>query len=199
MSEDVKGAQIAGIYNRGRHVSGMQIGLVNVADSLEDGVALGLVNISKDGLVQPAIEHNDVIDATFAFRSGNEKLYTILFAGRDEGDDYLWSYGLGLGTQFNMKSKFVTNFEITTQQLNPEGQHSDYINILNRVSLNFGFRFARHLNVAAGPAFNIYVTDDVSHSSDVHGHDIGRSIIYNEIYDCTNVRMWFGYNAAIKF
>ena len=92
---------------------GTQIGLINIADTVERGVTVGLINIVKKGKLQFALEHNEVIDFNIAFRSGTNRLYSVLFVGSQaKEDDYLWTYGGGFGTEFKLKKNWNSSVEL---------------------------------------------------------------------------------------
>lgn len=198
-SQDIKGAQISGLVNKAKNVKGVQIGLINIADTVESGVVIGLINIVKTGKHQFAVEHNDVMDLNVAFRSGTNSLYTVLFAGIEAKEDYLWSYGVGLGSQFSFKNKWNGSIELTSQTINPKEDHHETLNLLNRFSLNVGYQLAKHLSISGGPALNIYVTEVYNSETGKYGNDIHNGTFYNETFSGTNVKMWIGYNLSIKF
>lgn len=198
-ASDLEGVQAAGLVNRARHVKGTQIGLINIADTVERGVTVGLINIVKKGKLQFALEHNEAIDFNIAFRSGTNRLYSVLFVGAQAKEDYLWTYGGGFGTEFKLKKQWNSSIELTTQSINPKDDHYDEINLLNRLSWNFGYQFANHLAFSAGPVLNIYVTEVYDQESGRYGNDIDMGSFYNETFSGTNVKMWVGYNVSVKF
>ena len=198
-AKDVEGAQVSGIINRAKHVKGTQIGLINFADSIENGVAVGLINFVKKGKFQLAVEHNEVIDYNLALRTGTNKLYSVLFAGAQAKKDYLWTYGFGFGTEFNLKKQWNSSIELTSQSIHQKDDHYEDLNLLNRLSWNFGYQFANHLAFSAGPVLNVYVTDLYDRETGKYGNDIDLGSFYNETYSNTNVKMWIGYNVSIKF
>ncbi len=203
VSGKVKGAQIAGFLNRAQRLEGTQVGLINVTDSLEKGVAIGLINIIGNGLKEPGIEYNDVFDVNVSFRSGMPYFYSILFAGMQAKEEFLWTYGAGLGTQYKVARNVFGNVELTSQFIHEHDEDNwdlgENLNLLNKVNLNFGYQFARHLAIQGGPSLNIYVTNRQDPTSGDYGLDIGNSIFYDEMFSDTNVKMWIGYNVALKF
>ncbi|SMD38398.1 hypothetical protein SAMN04488029_3785 [Reichenbachiella faecimaris] len=198
-ASDVYGVQIAGLVNRAKHVRGTQIGLINLADTVEKGVTVGLINIVKKGKLQFALENNEVIDFNIAFRSGTSRLYSVLFVGAQAKEDYLWTYGAGFGTEFTLKKSWNSNVELTTQSINPKDDYYDELNLLNRLSWNFGYQFANHLSFSAGPVLNVYVTNIYDDETGRYGNDIDMGNFYNRTFSDTNVKMWIGYNISIKF
>ncbi len=101
---DVDGLQISGFFNRARNLKGMQIGVINVCESVEDGVAIGLLSFVKNGLRQVEISGNEALNTVVAYKTGTEQFYNILAIGAQYmGDTFRWGVGYGVGTQFNMK------------------------------------------------------------------------------------------------
>lgn len=198
-ARDMQGVQISAFINRAKHVKGTQIGLINIADTVENGVTVGLINIVKKGKMQLAIENNEVIDFNIAFRSGTNRLYSVLFVGAQAKEDYLWTYGAGFGTEFKLKNKWNSSIELTAQNINPKEDYYEELNLLNRLSWNFGYQFANHLSFSAGPVLNVYVTEVYNTETGQYGDDIDMGNFYNETFSDTNVKMWIGYNVSIKF
>lgn len=198
-AKNVNGVQVAGLVNKAKHVKGTQVGLINIADTVENGVTVGLINIVKKGKMQFAIENNEVIDFNVAFRSGTNRLYSVLFLGAQTKDDYLWTYGAGFGTEFKLKKNWNSNVELTTQSINPKEDYYEELNLLNRLSWNFGYQFANHLSFSVGPVLNVYVTEVYDQETGQYGNDIDLGNLYNETFSGTNVKMWVGYNVSVKF
>lgn len=199
IAKDVEGVQASGLVNKAKHLKGTQIGVINIADTVSNGVTVGLINIVKKGKHQIAVEHNEVMDVNLAFRSGTDRLYSVLFAGIQGKSDFLWSYGAGFGTEFKLKDQWSSSVEITAQSVNPKEDHHEELNLLNRLSWNFNYQLADHLSLSAGPVLNVYVTDVYDEESGRYGDDIDMGTFYNEIFSGTNVKMWVGYNASIRF
>ncbi|WP_424244510.1 opacity protein-like surface antigen [Elusimicrobium posterum] len=53
-SEHVSGAQI-GLYNQANSITGLQLGFVNNAQNLDRGLQLGILNLSKNGWINPVM------------------------------------------------------------------------------------------------------------------------------------------------
>ena len=49
VSGESKGVQVAGLFNRSRLLKGFQLALVNISDTVEKGISVGLLNIVKKG------------------------------------------------------------------------------------------------------------------------------------------------------
>jgi hypothetical protein len=77
-ASEMAGLQV-GVVNVGGAARGLQVGVVNVASSLA-GLPLGLVNVIGDGLLLVSVGWDDKGYATLEFASG-KGLYTVLAAG----------------------------------------------------------------------------------------------------------------------
>lgn len=121
-AEDFTGVQASGLFNVARHFKGFQTaGLFNVADHAEgvllapvniarqmDALPLGLVNISRNGIVDPAIWIDTNTTAWISLRSGNERFFTLIAMGsnlllmKDNHtiDDLRLEWNCGLGVRF---------------------------------------------------------------------------------------------------
>lgn len=104
----VNGVQVAGLFNKATEVSGMQVGVINYADK-SDGIAIGVINIIKDGMHHVGFnwDSNGMFD-TF-FQSGTKNLFITMGAAVDRHDIFVdeennphvtWIYYAGLGTEF---------------------------------------------------------------------------------------------------
>ena len=149
-TDTLKGTQMA-IINKAKTIRGTQVGLINIADSVKSGTTIGLINIIKSGFVQFATENNDVTDVNLVFRSGTKSFYTILSAGMETKEEFIWSYGIGLGTQYDFKNNVFGNVELSTHAINTSEGHAKELNLLNRLNLNIGYQIARNLSLNAGP------------------------------------------------
>ena len=110
VAQEIDGIQVSGLVNAAREVSGAQIGVINYAEK-SDGVALGVINIIKDGMHHIGFnwDTNDMID-TF-FQTGTKNLFMTFgtamdrsYAFSEKSDDKdenktVIVYG-GFGTEF---------------------------------------------------------------------------------------------------
>jgi hypothetical protein len=101
VSGSVNGAQI-GTVNCASKVTGFQVGVVNIADDFEIGIPIGLVNIVKNGTLCFDTLYDDAGYVRFDFRSGTKMFYSILTAGFVPNTTPIkWQYGAGFG--FNVQ------------------------------------------------------------------------------------------------
>jgi len=181
--------QIAGIAN----VTGkgcFQMGLINVRDTA-DGVSLGLINIvKKGGVMDVGVEAGEFIHTAVTFRSGVQRLYSILAVGGNYTEQFL-SVGAGLGTSVKLIRNLSMNFELTHSSLYNFDNFESWHN-LTQFSPQFNYRFAKHFKMFVGPTLNLSVQSD-------------RNLIkvpysfYNRTYNTTVLDMWVGVVGGIKF
>jgi hypothetical protein len=155
--KDMRGVQFSGIFNYAKNNKGLQLSLINIADT-STGVSLGLINIVKHGYHKLSVSSNDLINANASFKSGNANLYTIFMLGKNFVDnENIETFGLGLGHDFFAGKRLSFSTEVTTQHLYLG--RWDYANILNKFHLNFQLRLFKGFSIYGGPVFNYYVTE----------------------------------------
>ena len=196
-NKETGGVQIAGVFNYSKKLRGVQIGLINVADT-SAGYSIGLINIIIKGYHKLSFSTNEIVNVNAAFKTGNSKLYSILQAGVNAGSsNRVYSFGYGLGSEINLnKMKTLSlNPELTSEYLYLGSW--DYTNILNRIHLNFNVKLGKYVSLFAGPVFSVYISDQKAGLTD-YRFPIPPSG-YNIISFGNNVTGWFGWNAGINF
>lgn len=198
-AQDVEGVQVAGFINRAKVLRGIQLSVLNVVDSVKNGATIGILNLVKTGKHEFAIEHNDFMDYSAAFRSGTDQFYSLLSAGIRTSTNNLWSYGLGFGSQFKLTEKFYGNIEISANTINNTSRTDDKLNLLNRLNLNLGYKLANRFALNGGPVLNVYVTEVFDPFEATYGDDFGQAPFYNTTNSGVNLSMWMGYAFSLRF
>ncbi|HVU59059.1 MAG TPA: STN and carboxypeptidase regulatory-like domain-containing protein [Puia sp.] len=196
--KETKGLQLAGIVNITHKLKGVQIGLVNIADTSE-GYGIGLINIVKKGMHEISLFANEVSPLNIAYRSGNDKLYTILLAGYNPGNDrrsYL--FGFGLGHRFHLGKTLSLDPELSSEQLVAnEWSNYKYSNFINKFSLDLHVRLGKYFSLSGGPSLAIYSFD---RKIIVNGHDFSPVAgNYGSWRISDKVTGWIGWRAGINF
>ena len=196
-NREMSGVQIAGVFNYAKKLKGLQIGLINIADTSE-GYSIGLINVIFKGYHKLSLSTNEVINFNASFKTGNSKLYSILYAGLNAGDSSkVYSFGYGLGSELNLNKKktLSINPEVTSQYLYLGSW--DYTNIINRLQLNLNVKLGKYVSLFAGPSYSVYISDQ---KTGIPGY---RFTIppsgYNTHSYSNNVTGWLGWNAGINF
>ncbi len=206
--ESAHGFQLAGIVNVAGNVKGSQLALFNVADSVS-GVPIGLLSFVRHGYRRVEMSGSEALHAQLAFKIGVQKFYNILalgfhFSGADPleyGDEPTWAYGYGIGSEFNLGKTWRMNLDLTTfDVIEKENtfQHKK-LNLLNQFRLNFGAQVGGTLTIAFGPSFNVMVSQLEGNDIGTFGSDLPPYTVYDQTHNGTNVKMWPGFDLAIRF
>ncbi len=194
---EVKGVQLAGVVNYTKRLKGVQIGLINIADT-SDGYSIGLINIVLKGYHKLSFAANEVTPVNVAFKTGNAKLYSILQAGLRTGDSskvYAFGYGLGREMALNKKKTVLLNAELSSQQLFLGSWQ--YANILNRLNLSVTIKAGKYFSVFAGPSYSVYLSDQKTGFSGYKNPSALAGYGVNNF--SSSVTGWFGWHAGINF
>ena len=204
-SGDVQGAQLAGFVNYAHHLKGVQVGLLNVADSV-DGVPIGLVSIvRKNGYRRLELWYGDALQANVAFKMGVSRFYNMLVFGTQFADtDFRWGLGYGVGTLLPITSAFSMNIDLFTLQVHEDNQRlfeSSALNLLNTLRLSLNLQLAKHFTLWAAPTFNVMVSQYQQPDSRIVGSTIAPSWTnYDRTFNGqTNVKMWPGFQVGLRF
>lgn len=153
-AKEMNGQQIAAIVNIAGRLKGAQIGLINVADTSE-GYSIGFFNFILRGYHKLSISTSELQHLTFAYKSGNRKLYSIITFGTQLDErQQAYSFGYGLGSDRPIGKKgFFLNPELTHQYIYAGNDEQE--NLLSRLQLNIKYRLWNFCYLYTGPAFSI--------------------------------------------
>jgi len=191
-AKEVKGIQIGGIFNFAKEMKGIQIGLINVADT-SSGFSLGLINWVNKGYHKLSLSSTDIFDTQVAVKTGNAKFYTMLIgAASFERNNRVYSAGYGIGHDFIFNKKFSASAEISSQGLYLGNW--DYPNILSKGQVNMQFKLIKGLSLFAGPSYQFYYSDPASLSAEGYSTRIAPESA--KVYS-TKTKGWLGWSAGI--
>lgn len=151
-ADDVKGVQVAGVMNKAGVVKGAQIGVINRSEKL-DGIAIGLVNISRAGHVylsgwaRSDMEYN----AGFKFKPNSWWITEVTLGYNPSSDSTEYEYSLGSYAGFHIplfgpiwsEIDFGQHNEITGDLLDFEDYDEKYrmrLELRAKVGMDFGKR-----------------------------------------------------------
>ncbi|MBL4704171.1 MAG: hypothetical protein JKY54_06600 [Flavobacteriales bacterium] len=198
-AKTVKGSQVTGLLNYTKKLNGLQIGFINIADTVEKGLTLGFFNYVKSGFHQFEISGSDYMHGNLSFKTGTHQFYSIFTGGYYHNENKpLWSYGYGFGTQINMGKRFYANIEATSQQINPTVAWEDGLNLLNDLAINFGINIGK-MSINAGPVIHTNVSTLYHADTDTWGYFQPANTQYRSTSQTSDVKIWIGYRAAIRF
>jgi hypothetical protein len=216
---DVNGFQGSGFVNVAQNVKGVQLSIINIADSI-DGVPIGLLSIvRKNGYRRVEVWSSETLQANVAFKTGVEKFYNIFAFGMQyAGEEFRWGGGYGIGTNFYSGKVFSMNLDLlsfyiqeedekyrTENIINNDGEtltiYDSDVNLLNYLRLGLNFQLANHLSIFVAPTFNVMVSEVKNIETGEIGSNLPPSwTVYDKTFDNrTNVKMWPGFNAGLRF
>jgi hypothetical protein len=193
---EMRGLQVGGVFNFARKLKGVQIGLINIADT-SDGYSIGLINIVLKGYHKLSLSTNEVIEANVAFKTGSRKFYSILMAGMNprDKDEKLYSFGYGLGSELKIAKWLSLNPELSSQYLYLGSW--DHLNLLNKLHLQLNIKFGKRFSIFAGPSFAAYYSEQTSAIAGYKYNLLPADYKSFELWN-TKTRGWFGWNAGIN-
>jgi len=145
-----QGAQISLINLTGK-INGFQIGLINYANTIENGIPIGLISIVRNGGFKAVeLSINEIAHTNFAFKTGVEIFYTSFNVSWNPTIDWGYSLltGIGLGTHISISDNFFFNPELTfMSNMNIGDTNLYYFSF----APNLGFRIAYGFSVLVAP------------------------------------------------
>jgi hypothetical protein len=195
VAKNLEGVQIAGIFNYAKKMNGFQLGLINVADT-SSGYSLGLINIIKNGYHKISLYSNETVNTNISVKTGNAKLYTLLFVGMNVSDqEKIKTAGIGIGHDFLLNKRLSVGLEVTGQSLYLGNWNA--ANLLSRVQSNLQFQLLKGLTIFGGPAYAVYSGDAPAGSSSA-GYKQNVVPSHHTSFGADS-KGWLGFNAGITF
>lgn len=212
---DFKGLQIAGFVNHVEEtLSGAQIGVINNAYRINNGLQLGVFNFAEESNSIPIgvasfvkrggyrrweLSNDEVNLANISFKTGVRRFYNIFTAGYsfNEPNKPLFSFGYGLGTAVKLNRTFWLNFDITSHHLQ---------NDIEKWELNQLLRGSLGLEVHLSPRFALFVTPTINfHATQESEINLGQFSKFKFVEkegryfgDKAMLTSWVGYQAGIR-
>lgn len=150
IAKDEVGSQIAGVVNKAKKVNGLQLGLINLADS--NDYPVGLFNWIRNGSRQLSLGFDESSFMNLNFKSGGRVLYSIVGLGISFNNN-----GLKYGAEFGIGGHLINNnrFTLSTELLHRIHFDKDLkFKDANRSSLRIipAVNLNRYLQVYVAPA-----------------------------------------------
>lgn len=199
-TEELDGMQL-GILNISKNARGLMFGLINVVDSIK-GVPIGIINIvKKNGYNKFEIAGGDAMYLNFGAKFGSKRLYHIIHSGWrvTSSNVYSWSLGLGVGTILDFNRRLGMSFELLCSHVNEDVFWVEKFNLLNQFKLALDFKTKGRLTFFVGPTFNLHVSNIYNPDTQRYGTEIAPYTFYDVTTNKSNVKMWIGVVAGIRF
>jgi hypothetical protein len=194
------GIQAAGLYNRTYKLRGIQFGLINHADTIENGFPIGLINIIKNGYRKWEFTTDETFYINAAYKTGGRNLYSFLKVGAGK---YLnAAYGVGYTT--NPNRKFSVNLDLSGSALfNTDSDFDVFAGDIWRAQLGFNFKVSNKMLITTGPSYSFCSPD--KQQKQVEKSMSGKSFPYFGNYYLDKAvrtldnQFWFGWQFGVRF
>jgi len=195
------GVQISGFFNYTKVLKGLQLGVFNYVDSLENGASIGVISFVRNGYHKFEISGNESMYGVLSYKTGTRSFYNIISVGAATRNDKIyWGWGYGIGTIVPVKGKVDLNFEATCYQVNEDEWHTDRLNLHNRINALVSVQISDNLTIFGGPSWNVLVSDITDKSGNIVNSDYAPWSTFDKIYDNeTNVKMYPGFSLGMRF
>ena len=200
--KSIKGAQISGLINYATRVDGVQLGVVNITDSIR-GTPIGLLSFVLKGYHKLEVSADEVFYSNVAFRTGVRQFYNIFAVGAKpntfEQEVNEWSFGYGFGTAPRLTRTLSLNVDLTANQV-VYGNEVEAINMVNKLYLGVDWQAFRYVGFTCGLTLNGYVTDATYDKYRPLFTDYTPHLIHDKTYsNDMNLKMWLGGKIGIRF
>lgn len=213
-----QGLQLAGSFNFANTLEGTQVSPFNVANIVKKGLQLGVVNfadssasvpigffsfVRQNGYRRLELSYNELFDVNATFKTGVRKFYNIFTASANPTDSlntWLWSYGYGLGTAINLNRRKTAqmNFDFTVNAVNV-GRQRNY-NQLVKLHLSYEQRLTRGWSLAVGPTLNVFGTrPERPEFRAVSQQKLGPVVLDERLQNGISLKGWIGYSLGIRW
>ncbi len=156
---EVRGMQFSVLNNEAHKLKGLQIGLVNVADT-SYGASIGLINIVRNGFYKVSLTANNLMNTNVTLKTGTHAFYSTLLTGANlSTDKKMYAFGLGIGHDFMFSKQFYASTEVNYQLANTSGWHDTWA----QAKLLLNLQITKNISLIAGPTYNRYNYDGSWH------------------------------------
>ncbi len=199
-SGDVDGVQISGFLNVAKRLRGTQIGIINVTDTLDQGVAIGFLSFIRNGYRAVEVSGNESQYAVVNFKTGTRSFYNILSVGaRVQDDRILWGWGYGVGSMIPVSQRVALNLEVLGYHINEDEWYTENLNELYKGQAVFSVDLTKHLAIFGGPSWNVLVSDTDSCNGETFESTVAPWTAFDKTYDHDiNIKMYPGFTAGIR-
>ena len=192
------GIQLSLITNYAKNQNGLQIGLVNICDSIK-GVSFGLLTFARHGYIDLELSYNEAFDYNLAFKTGGKHFYNIFLLRGSNSDNIMWGPGYGFGSSIGLNKNLNLSLELSSTHVNEAEEWVSELNLHNRFSVTLDWKIGKRFKIFTGPTYNVHV----SNLKDPDTGNFNSSVAVNPFYTSSNnntqVQMWIGGTIGVAF
>lgn len=188
-----KGVQLSGFLNYAHRNDGVQLGIINYADS-SAGIPFGLLSLVAHGYHTLELSASEVFSANLAFKTGVSRLYNIIEAGSNQTD---FKLGYGLGTMARLGRKWNLSIDLTGSGVfNGQNPQWNERRALGQLAIGVNYQPFRKFGIALGPTINYYITDLPSEGPP---KPLSTYSLYESTTHGSYQQAWVGGKLALRF
>lgn len=181
------GMQLSALHNEAHVLKGLQIGLLNVADTSR-GVSLGLINIVRNGFYRVTYSANNLMNTNLSLSTGTAGFYSKLMIGANlSAHKQMYAFGLGAGHDFIFSRHLFSSAEVSYLFVNT-GVWADRW-LQGKLFLNL--QVSPGISVMAGPTYNRYSPSRLYLNEPTNFRVV--------VPDNSLFRTWVGWEAGVTF
>lgn len=197
LAKDVDGIQIAGVLNAAKRVKGMQIGLINLADTMT-GVPIGLISLVRKGgyhTLELALSEPGAVQAHLIL--GVPQFYTMfgamVYVAKGGGS---WGPSAGVGTNLNPHGQVPIFLEARASHVNKPGEGwTDHSHEWYSLTPSLGFGTGR-TKIVVGPTINLFLSGQ---NKDAARPAFVPYSLWTNQTPTTRLDGWIGLRAGVRF
>lgn len=156
LTQQVTGAQLGAINVATGRVHGFQLGVINYAE--EADVSIGLLTLTKKGGIHPSLWTSDVAAIHIGLFMPARFSYSFITAAvHPTGAGAAWMYGLGGGARIPLPLSAYLNLDGCISGVQYGFTELTAPSLLFTTRVLFGWQFAQHFALYAGPTFNALI------------------------------------------
>lgn len=203
VADTISGVQASGILNYARVNNGLQLGLINVADTV-GGVTIGLFNFVRHGYNKLEVAGNEVLPMNVRFKFGSRAFYSIAGAGVNLfSPEPVWGYTYGFGHVFGKAPDHYFNLDVSLTNIQRTSTAYEGWKLNTRVGLAYTFRLGNKTGFYVGPVWSRLDYDTFSEPTgyleDLIPYEISRRKWGDGFFvDWVGVQ-WIGLEAGFRF
>lgn len=192
-ADTLYGVQFSTI-NRTLRLHGVQVGIINIAEKVENGTMIGIINIARDEVLTFELSSNDVTRYNLSFKSGAKHFYTILSTGIH--DQYeLWGAGGGFGTDISLKP-FHLSVDLTAHTLFKLHEKTPHPALNPRLGLTLGLTVFENISIYGGPVVHYLYQRNTDTFPAVY--ELGKNTTFSHEVNNILHKWWAGYTFGIR-
>ncbi len=184
--EDLNGIQLAGYFNYANKVNGYQLAILNVSDTVESGLPIGVFSFVKKGLHRFEVSTDELLMIRTSYKMGIPKFYNMIQIGY--GFNEFVSAGYGMGTQWKFGEKYKLNLELSSDLMVDLNDSFNYVGNINKLTSKLDINLGNYLSLFAGPSLNV---SNVYSENGIF-KNLAPYSFYNETISNTQIKMWIG-------